>query len=733
MKKNILIFAPYGSWRVHHQVDAIIGKALQLRENCQVVAMVCDGIFMNCPINKGNKSCQNCINSSNKLFDYFNISKIQLSSLLNKKMTDMCFKWAKEMPVNNLSNAIFEEMKIGKWVSAGMNSYFMSETIDFNDINAVNMYRSFIYNGALLKCAYDRMLKVFYPDHVFCYGGFHAFYRVILELSINKSIPVLSHERGFLGNSFTFVNSESMHSYKGRVAHWEHWKDIPLLKKECLQLKEYIYNREYLKDSSIDHDYTFTSEIENIRNQLRIPADANIVTVFTTTDWELGISEIDLPTKFSSQIEWLKHIITQFDLDNTYLVIRHHPAQYSLTNIGKIFLQNLIKLQFELPPNLKIRNVMPYEKVTSYPLIWLSKAAIIMRSTIGVEGILRGLGTASELKGYKSITGIYDIEGDDYNSVFKKMISNTQHFGIENLRQAFRSSYYLFYRLSYQFKSFGIKDRYKANICLKSFDELHEGVDPVLDRICNHILKNDPLYPLPIEHKNRSLEDETDFLLKELEFIKNKRNNTIKYSLENSIVNEPQISIIKIATTEKKSPFFTTSIKISRHRAIEVRDFIYHSEMNIEQVLSLLKKQICEIQSHYVYCVRDNTFFDESFLAFSVDCLSDNSNYDGIFSGAWISDEKMNLIGEIFTERNPELKDKCPALSYIIKPFQIFSFFVWKKESLNQFISQFQSDFSIDNKFTSTFFNIAFPPKPFYNFYKLQSPMITLFPEVKAK
>ena len=95
MKKKILIFAPYGTWIVHHQVDAILGAALRMM-GCDVSVVCCDGIFKNCPIS-GNLSkdevCKNCANTSLFLFTQFKLPIVYLSSLLNKLDYKKCKDW----------------------------------------------------------------------------------------------------------------------------------------------------------------------------------------------------------------------------------------------------------------------------------------------------------------------------------------------------------------------------------------------------------------------------------------------------------------------------------------------------------------------------------------------------------------------------------------------------------------------------------------------------------------
>ena len=118
IRKKILFFAPFGSWTVHHQVDAVVGAALKLR-GCEVHALGCNGIFENCllagyPPNK--EVCKNCTLAGDKLFSEFNIPMTHLGSLIDQKDVQQCSHWVDNLGTDQFRSAVFEEGQIGKWV-----------------------------------------------------------------------------------------------------------------------------------------------------------------------------------------------------------------------------------------------------------------------------------------------------------------------------------------------------------------------------------------------------------------------------------------------------------------------------------------------------------------------------------------------------------------------------------------------------------------------------------------
>ncbi|KPA09336.1 capsule polysaccharide biosynthesis protein, partial [Candidatus Magnetomorum sp. HK-1] len=228
--KKILIFAPYGRWKVHHQVDAVLGASLRER-GCDVLALCCDGIFVNCPISIQKQFCEECAEDGVSLFKFFDLPVIQISEFISQQDTRQCIEWLDNIPVESLPFAVFDNKELGKCVSSGIFSFFNISKIDLTNKNIIVIYKSMLLNGAYITLAYKRILNLFYPDHILCYSCIHAFYRIFFMLAQQNNIPVLCHERGFINDSFSFLANEHDALYSGRTEAWQNWKKIPLNKE----------------------------------------------------------------------------------------------------------------------------------------------------------------------------------------------------------------------------------------------------------------------------------------------------------------------------------------------------------------------------------------------------------------------------------------------------------------------------------------------------------------------
>lgn len=732
-QKKVLIFAPYGLWTVHHQVDAVIGTALKLR-GCDVQVITCDGVFKNCLLSVDGAQCPKCQDTAKRLFSTFNLPITKISSLIGQTDQNECRQWAEGLAIDEFPTALFEGNELGKWVAGGVHAFFKSEFLDYAKNDVVRTTRSFLFNAALLTRAYQRLLQSFRPDHILCYSGFHVYYRVIMEISRKIEIPVLVHERGEIRDSFVFVENGSLHEYESRTKAWEKWKDIPLSRDEAHRLKQFLEDREHGKDSHIFQNYSFSSNDFDVRRQLRIPQEAKMVTFFPTCDWEVGISKMDAEPKFSRQIDWLRHICETVDLNDVYIVIRHHPSLVRKDVVGRDFLKELFKYHVHKPAEAKIRTIMPYEKITSYSLLWHTDAALTWRSTIGVESMLRGVATGSEKQNHKSIVGINTVEGFDYNTVISDLIRKTEHFDLDDLRTVYRGAYFIFFRLSSVFKSFGIRDVYLPDLRIDNIQFLLPGNDPTLDAICNHVIQGVSLYPLPSDQELvRSAQEETEFLHTELETLRKKRSLVREHARLKAEPKEPPVSIVRIRQDGRKDPEDTLlqkTIRRLRYKNIEKIEMGFPNQSDPSQFLQELRTAISIAKGEFICFGTDNTYLDEALISTAIDFLQDNENesFQGLISGAWICEQDGTVIDEIFTERK-DVTDylKAVNISAIFEnPAQLLTLFIWKKKAILSLLEQLDAEAETTNGLSEVIFNYTLSRQPVVKLSKILLPMVTI-------
>ncbi|KPA15174.1 Capsule polysaccharide biosynthesis, partial [Candidatus Magnetomorum sp. HK-1] len=703
--KKILLFSPYGLWQVHSQVDVMIGAALRLR-GCEVISVCCDGVFENCPIAKVNQEqmCKQCSMMSNNLFSNFKIPIIFLKKLLSDELILQLKSWVQNIPVDKLYKTKLGQNEIGKWIIPSILSYFTCGKPDFSNPEFVKIYRSFLLNSSLIVHSFGKLLDSFKPDHVICYSGIHCYYKIAYELARQKNIKTLIHERGTIDSSFTFLENGGIVSYQHRIDCFENWRNIPLNITELEWVKEYIQNREKGKNINWHSSYTYSSEDHLIYKALRIPLDSKIITIFTSHNWEYGILTYETYVTFKSQIAGMKYIIESLKDKHYYLIIRLHPPMGHTVLLNNEFIDDLLsQLYYDLPSNVRI--VMPNEKMTAYSLLWSSEAVITFSSTIGLEALFKGTYNIGNVKNLYSTVTDPVTNYKEYDKIVDEAVKKTKNFKIDYLKTAYRAIFYLFRRINFQFKTFGIKNFHEPDIRIKNIKEIEEGQDIILDQICKHVMYGDPLYLIPGKVELKRSEDVEDlFLSKELEFIKKKRQET-KKQISMHPYYEPLITVSIISQnkiTSTQSTFFYKSLQRSRHKNIKINkkdQIIFHDLKNLElkTLLQKLEVSVANSESGYIYIASDNIHIDESLFSNSIDFLekSENNKYHAVVTGAFVCNKDNKIVDQLFANESDGdqynyLKDNT---NFDVTNYsQLLSFFVWRKDSLLKLISELKKD-----------------------------------------
>jgi hypothetical protein len=745
-KKKVLFFAPFGAWVVHHQLDATVAAALQLR-GCDVKIVGCDGLFQNCHVT-GNPPkpdfCRICTASGQQLFTAFSLPVTQLRSVLKQQDHDDARNWARSLKAEDFPQAQFEGGNLGEWISSEMYSYFRTGKLDYSRKDVVSMSMSSLYNAAILQRAILRIFDDFKPDFVFSYHSVHLYYRIVYELARRRGINVISHERGWIDDSFLVLRDNTVYQYGTRFDACESWKDVPLSQSELIETKRFYEDRELGKNTNFVPMYRFSSNDAEVRSTLRIPADAKIVALFGSGDWEVGMFIGHGPMVFTSQVEWIKKTVEICAKNNAYLIIRHHPLIAGNANYpsGKLFLKNLYALNRELPDNVRV--VMPSEKLTSYSIMWNADVGITMFSTAGGEAVLKGVHCMSVTESLFQPMGVELITSvEDYEVKLSSAIQRSHVFNLESLRKAYRYAHGLYFKLSHKFRSFGFKDTYAPDIRIKSLDELRPGVDPALDLVCDNVLNDGSLYVLP-EAGERSEKAETEFLQSEFDQIV-KHRDEIRASLRSrQLTANPKVSIVAVkqkGAGSRATSFLAKTLRVSRHKNLEIVDL----NLSIESPLSYLQKLSAASQGtvgELIYVAPDYVHVDESVFSTTVDLLAKSENQDlqGTSWGSWVCDTEGTPQAHVFTELGKigNFEAAMSDVKNLADPSQLLSLIVWKKAAFTkvcqELLAKVKANSILDMRGLSlAIFDIALSASPTVKVQTMGIPMITIYPALDLK
>ncbi len=701
MSKKVLIFAPLGAWMVHHQLDAVVGAALQLR-GCDVRVLCCDGLFDKCYI-AGNPfnpaTCAGCARASAQLFSAVGLNIVQLRSLVSTAEIQAAKDWAKSLPRDGFPEATHEGAKLGLWMAHAMHAFYKTARLDFSRDDVVEMGRSLLANGVLIQRGLARLGQTFRPDHVLCYHGANAYYRVCLELCRAEGIEVFLHERGFTDDTFQFLRNRSIYAMGALpFEEWsKYWRDAPLNEKQFGAVKQMAIDRELGKNVNFQRMHNYTSNATSIRRVLRIPPEAPILALFATGDWEFGMyqSFMGKAMPLGNQEEWIQRTADACAKAGWYLVIRHHPLGAGTPKYARAsdFLGEIFKINRGFGGHVRV--IMPAEQTSSYDLIWNSNAVVTALSTVGMEALLRGTPTAWATQFmFRPYGTEWASDPRLYPELLASAMRRTDDFSLAELREAFRYAHFLsFVVSSNQFKSFGIKNIYEPDIRIRGAEDLAPGQDTTMDRLCDHIIKGTPVYELP--DPAARAEEEAKWLQRELDASRERRAGVRQFLRENPAAPDPLITVLRVRRNgcdQFGETFLGQSLRRARHQKIATAQVAYPTDATPGALLAALADAVDHAEGEFIYVATDETDIGESALSSAIDALGEpaQGECDGVVFGAYACDVNGRLTDEIFTAlyEAPAFAEATRRIPPLKEPAQLLALAVWRVAGLRRWLAQ---------------------------------------------
>ncbi|MBD2517195.1 hypothetical protein H6G93_19715 [Nostoc sp. FACHB-973] len=696
--KKILFFSPYSAWLLHSQVDAIVAKALEMRD-CEVVIILCDGVYKDCYITrKLNREqainvCQNCSQTGQHFFESFGLPYLQLRNFITPDDYAIANEWIQKIQLDDYANAIYDDLPIGKWVISSIYTYFRISAKSLSRDDVSRVHKQYLIDGLVTYKAISRLLNAYQPTNLILFNGRIAPYRIAFEVAQQQKIDIITHERGSIADSFNFYDNSICLSNKPALDCVSVWENIPLKQAELLQVKQYFTNREIGVDYNWPAFYNFQTGYAKVRQKLRIPANAKIFTVFTSSEDEVSSSENYAGV--TEQLEIIEKLINIFAEREEYLVVRHHPfiGGNDVTPPDTNFITRAYRQVLSAPKNVRI--VMPYEQLTSYALLWHTDAAIAFFSTVSIEASARGIPTACfQISTYhKALRYFLDNQNlapENLKQLVDSLLTESSRSTVEDFRKLYRFTHAYFFKYSTKFHSFGIKDSYLPDLRLESVDELQPGNDIALDRICDRILKGSFLYDISgIEDRDRSSLEEEAFLQQEIseiqEFSQKLKQQTLQQN-DSSATLPVGVIYLRYQGEQDNTSLFSEWIRQSRHENIIVHcsnNLLWENYQDvIESIISII-----EVSKEDYFLVTNSQYqYDESFISSSLEILLADEHQEmiGVLFGGWLATSKNGIQQQIFTERLPissyqQAVEIFPLLEY---PQTLLSFALMRSHAM---------------------------------------------------
>jgi glycosyltransferase involved in cell wall biosynthesis len=418
--------------------------------------------------------------------------------------------WVDGLKDSELFDAVYHNYPLGEWVKSSVHSHFRMRELDILDSKINKAYRSYLYSSVIALKGLNNLLENYRPDTLFLLNGRFFSHRIALELARERSVRVIVHERGRIDNSIVLMENTTVHSMEPLRKTWHEWKDIALNKNQIEEIEKVFIARGKGKNTGWKPFVAQGNDVSDIIERLQLSDKKQVITLFTSSEDECASSEgwehiID-------QFEWIQRTIDYFARRKDYqLVIRVHPNTSGITGSDVQSVEKINKIiSAGLPDNVKI--VKWDEKISSYQLIELSQACLTYWSTVSLEASARGkpvmVCARGILYGYPFALNLPDA--NEFERYLDKLLA--ERLSIGRMRTAYRFGYHYFIRWSIPFPLVSVIKVHNAKLNYTTTTQLLPGRDKSLDRICDFILLNKPVYPAPEQGDVNSLAEEDEFL-----------------------------------------------------------------------------------------------------------------------------------------------------------------------------------------------------------------------------
>jgi len=598
--------------------------------------------------------------------------------------------WAADISRDEITRATFDGLPLWEWVSVGILSRLRSASIDLTPKNE-QLCRDSLYNAALLVRILTKFLRIYKPNQVICYNGGHPYYRVAYQLARAREVNVLVHERGHREDTFLLLNNRSNHFVTSEFDEWPAWRDAPL---SAAQLRETVAMRDAREtgtDSNFISFLNWSQDVNSIRWRLRIPADARVLTLFATGNWEYGMAvACGLQAIFDSQRQWIQRTAEFCAREGIYLVVRHHPLGAGTKTYPRDseFIREMLASNQTLGSHVRV--IMPAEKISSYDLIWNSDAAVVAYSTISWESIMRGLWTTCVAESIFTGLGMDRVVSqEDYEECLGNALKRTGQYGLDEMRYICRLVHFLYFVvLSHRFKSFGIRDVYSPDIRISSLEELDPGHDPLLDRVCEHIMSRSSLYEMP--DTPATAEQETALLAREVKTIQDHRAAVRRAATSLAASRrEPPVAVMALDFAHgQEGGILETSVARSRHRQVALHRIALDGT-GCRALVAALRAASASVQDDFIHFAPASLQVDEAAYAASIDALLDAKYKDAPAAtlGVYWCPDGACLREELFTavQPAPDFREALRRIPPLMHPIHLLALCVWRREAFRAF------------------------------------------------
>lgn len=472
--------------------------AAALRERGHVVTMVaCGGLPDYCQLQNTTQDrppCDLCLSRVVTRLDAYGLPHVTMSGYYSPEDVEYARRLAQSTPVNELRKVMEGGVKVGYLAYINLFQYFKGPVYDLTP-EVEEAFRRCLSSAILTTRASARIMADLKPDVFVTINGKFLHWAPFISYAKKNAIPFVTWEDFQISPSTVMFASNQIAHEQRYIDTWEMALSTPLNADQRQEVREHF---NAWAAGTVTAWAGFGEEaaedVDAVRKALGLSEDRRVVSLFPNISWDS--SSIGFETAFDSVFDWLSKTIEYAgrrpDMD---FVIRAHPAEGRLPPEWRSSITTCDAIRRYGPPvPANVRLVESGAPVNSYSLAALSSVVMTYTSTLGLELPLRGIRPWVAAGPYYAGKGFtVDIESTEHLYSMLDENPHSPRLTDAEIERAERLAYLLRFRGLFDFPYLKVPDQLE----ISRWSDLGPGGNPVLDDLCDRVLKARPMIDLP--------------------------------------------------------------------------------------------------------------------------------------------------------------------------------------------------------------------------------------------
>lgn len=463
---KLLFYVPYSNIWTHAAVEAVLAEQL-VKLGHEITIVRCKGLLNQyCPAmsesgllqdstqQQRDEICNKCISRGQNIDKTYRFDSVVLDDFFLEGDDSLINDWQSQISPEDWDSFEIDGIQIGRIASY---EFLLTNKINSPRFSGTywKYYTEQFANTTKTFVAMKRLLKKYQPDGVIVHNSLYSSNRVVVKISEQLNIPTfhlgVGTDLNHYGDSFSLFRTIQEEIELNTSKGWEQNSKKPLTKNRIRPVIE-----SFLGIANSKSAFTYSSKVKGTSPEILLstlglqPGLPNCVALLSSADERFAADMVGaLPyslasldtVNFSSQIEWVEHLISLFSRrPDLQLIIRVHPRLFPnkrekvLSEAGLA----LKKAISELPPNVVVN--WPEENIALYDLAQITDVCLNATSSAGGEMLALGIPVVchepERLFSYPREFNIVPSSISDYEKVIDQAIA--VGWSIENSKNAFR-------------------------------------------------------------------------------------------------------------------------------------------------------------------------------------------------------------------------------------------------------------------------------------------------------